>query len=368
MRVRPFAAARRLLAAPLGVLTLAIGLAAGAAPAAHAGPGCTWVPITLQNGWVSENGAWGTGNPSYCEEANGMVYLSGSLAGELATSGTFGTLPSQAWPLHEIYLDVYTYGSSYGVLRIDTDETMEAYNGSANEYTSLAGVSFPSGSINFQTTAIPLENGWQSDQGTYNTGDPAYAVDSNDIVHLSGSLHRPAGTAPDYSNLWTSGALPSTAVSADDCFDMDVYSIAGGIANLESSYGNIMGGNAQYTSLAGISYPAVPKSAWHTLSLLAGSAYCPMAPSVYAAANVVYLTGYIQFPAGFDGEITVLPAADRPTHVLYMIANTGGTFTTVADQYLTVQIDPDGSVRVYSPPNGTASFVALSGLSFHLGS
>src|SRR5262245_7981102 len=104
--IRRFAGTRRVLAASVATSGLAIGLAVGA-PAAHAGPGCTWAPVTLVNGWHSEQGAFDTGDPSGCLENDGMVYLSGSVA---APSGSlnseFGTLPVWDWPTRNLYFDV----------------------------------------------------------------------------------------------------------------------------------------------------------------------------------------------------------------------------------------------------------------------
>jgi len=42
-----------------------------------------------------------------------------------------------------MYLSVYTYDGAIGLLEIDTNGTMLAYEGGAQQYTSLAGVSFP---------------------------------------------------------------------------------------------------------------------------------------------------------------------------------------------------------------------------------
>jgi hypothetical protein len=125
------------------------------------------------------------------------VYLSGSIAQTSGTNSTFGFLPPGERPAYEIYLDVYTLNSTYGVLRIDPSGLMEAYFGSATGYTSLAGVSFPVAGVS-QTGVMPLENGWESAQSAYNTGDPAFFI-SNGIVHLSGSLQRPSGTPADFS-------------------------------------------------------------------------------------------------------------------------------------------------------------------------
>ncbi|MCW2935162.1 MAG: hypothetical protein JWM19_6124 [Actinomycetia bacterium] len=367
--IRPFGAARRLVAVSAAVLTVGIGVVAGA-PAAHASScGWTggWAPVTLENGWVSEQSAYDTGDPSYCLEADGMVYLSGSIAQTSGTNATFGYLPLAERPAHEIYLDVYTLNSTYGVLRIDPSGLMEAYFGSVTGYTSLAGVSFPSASF-AQTGLMPLQNGWESAQSVYNTGDPAFSI-SNGIVHLSGSLYRPAGTPANFSPDWAAAILPSSDSPSDNCFGPDVYTFGGGIWPFTLSESTIYGASASYTSLAGISYPA-PSMPWHSLALLNGtpSTFCNTPPSYFSTANVVYLTGYLTVPSGFNGEFAVLPAANRPTHTLYMIASNAGAGSTAADLYVTVRIDPDGAMWIFSPPNGAARLIELSGLSFHLGS
>ena len=91
-------------------------------------------------------------------------------------------------------------------------------------------------------------------------------------------------------------------------------------------------------------------------------------PSYYTSGNVVYLNGFMQFPAGFNGEFAVLPPAARPTHFLYMIVSNYGAGTSAADTYDMLRIDPDGSMWVFSPPNGSTELVSLSAMSFHLGS
>ena len=64
---------RRTLSAAAG-LSLALGVAAAAAPAATAGGilVCGWQSLTLVNGWHSENSVYGTGDPRYCIE-DGIV-------------------------------------------------------------------------------------------------------------------------------------------------------------------------------------------------------------------------------------------------------------------------------------------------------
>jgi hypothetical protein len=375
---RAFGTVRRFVALSVAVLTVGLGLAAGA-PAAHAGGFCGWTggwaPITLVNGWTSEQSVYSTGDPSYCLEANGMVYLSGSIAATPGTASesisgdTFGTLPPAERPASEIFLDVYTKGGTYGVLRIQADGVMSAYAGSATGYTSLAGVSFPAAGVS-QTGTMPLENGWKSAQGTYGTGDPSYFI-SNGIVNLSGSLERPAGTPADFSSAWAAATLPPSALPSDNCFGTDTYTYGGGIweVGLNGS-GALDGANARYTSLAGISYPQAP-TAWQPLTLLNGSSgpdLCNTGPSYFVSGNVVYLTGVTFVPTGFTGEIAVLPPAARPTHYVYMIAANAGSGSAPADVYDTLMIGPGGDVWIVSPPGGAAAMVTLAGLSFHTGS
>jgi hypothetical protein len=374
---RPFGAVRRLVATSVAVLTVGIGLVTGT-PAAHAGSFCGWTggwaPMTLLYGWHSAQSAYNTGDPSYCMEADGMVYLSGSITAPSGTPSTFGRLPSTVWPAHVLYLDVYTVNGTYGILRIDHSGYMEVMDrtatiGSAEGYTSLAGVSFPAAGVQ-QTGIMPLLNGWQSAQGTYNTGDPSYSV-SNGIVHLSGSLRRPAGTPSDSFpfGAWAAATLPTSALPSDNCFLPLAYTYAGGIMTLpvDSGSGTLYGANAQYTSLAGISYPPAP-TAWQPLTLLNGSgplSWCNTAPSYFISGNVVYLTGTMAVPAGSNGEIAVLPPAARPTHELYMIVNNYYGSSESPASYLTLRIDPSGAMWIFNPSGDSFVLPILAGLSFH---
>jgi hypothetical protein len=363
--IRHFIAARRILASSLAACGLTIGLAAGA-PAAHAGPGCTWAPISLVNGWHSEQGAYGTGDPSVCLENDGMVYLSGSVA---APSGSlnadFGTLPPWDWPTRVLYFDVYTMNGTHGVLRIDTDGTMSAYGGGAKSYTSLAGVSYPDPAV--AQTDLQMQGGWQSADGTYDTGDPAYSITSG-VVHLSGSMMRPAGPPSGSSDL--AAALPPQAVPADtSVFATAGYAFDGGLQEV-SIISSAFGGGAvfgtldnRYTSLAGINYPTAP-TAWQSMPLLNGyTSWGFNGPSYYLSGNVVYLDGWDDLPVGFSGEIAVLPPAERPSHTLYMLAYANGQSSS---GYATLRIGTDGSMWVSIGSQSSNLF--LAGLSFHVGS
>lgn len=93
-------------------------------------------------------------------------------------------LPAQAAPASNLYLSVYTMSGTAGVLQIDTNGAVFAYNGSsggnATAFTSLAGVSFPGTTVSQQP--LSLQNGWKSAQGLYGTGDPSYSVTGDDVV------------------------------------------------------------------------------------------------------------------------------------------------------------------------------------------
>ena len=116
---------------------------------AAAGAGVTWTSLSLINGWATENGAYGTGNPKVSLQG-GIVYLSGSLAQSTPGSATFAILPSSFRPSHNLYITVYTNGDTTGTLYIASSGVMEAYSGTscgsgntAQCFTSLATVSFP---------------------------------------------------------------------------------------------------------------------------------------------------------------------------------------------------------------------------------
>jgi hypothetical protein len=117
--------------------------------------------LPLENGWQSSDTQFGTGDPTY-SVSNGMVYLSGSLNQPAGDIQTFGVLPPAARPAHTMYLSVYTLGGAVGELEIDTNGDMLVYEGGAQGYTSLAGVSFPVASA--ATNKLTLINGWQSAQ------------------------------------------------------------------------------------------------------------------------------------------------------------------------------------------------------------
>jgi hypothetical protein len=116
---------------------------------AAAATGVSWNSLTLINGWASENGTYGTGNPKVAEQS-GIVYLSGSLAQSSPGSAEFTILPPSFRPTHNLYITVYTNGDTTGTLYITHSGIMEAYSGTscgsgdtAQCFTSLATVSFP---------------------------------------------------------------------------------------------------------------------------------------------------------------------------------------------------------------------------------
>jgi hypothetical protein len=357
---RAFAAPRRVLAGAVAVLALAIGTGAGAPPASAGGPGsCPWTPLTLVNGWHSEQSAFGSGDPSYCIEIDGMVHLSGSLAG--GSTIKFAALPAAARPAHRVELNMYTVNGTVGTLIINSTGDMLATGTSATQFTSLAGLSFPS-PLTPQTGIMPLLNGWQSAQVMRGTGDPAVSVVAG-IVHLSGGLTNSAGSSFTNSQ---AAILPSADIPSDDCFRPHTVT-ADGIGSMlirvppVGPAGEVDANNGVLTSLDGLSYPA-GAVAWQKLTLLPttplNSAECNTFPSYFVTNRVVYLTGTVHFLSAFSGELAVLPAADAPTHTLYMLASTGGS------TFVTLRIDPSGAMWLFSPPSN--SIVRLSGLSFHL--
>jgi hypothetical protein len=370
----PIKSGRRVLTASAAAVALAISIAGGA-PAAQAGiRGCAWQPLTLQNGWQSEQTVYQTGDPSYCAASDGMVYLSGSLALPAGNSFIpFATLPSYAAPAHTEFMSVYTYNGTPGTLEVDTNGSLRAYFGNATQFTSLAGVSFPAAGT-ATLGVMPLLNGWQSAQSTWGTGDPSYFI-SGGAVHLDGSVLNPTPHVP-----WTNDGefmqLPAGAKPASwpvVCFNRPVYTDGGGTGLMSNDSFNpavFAAPSTYFTSLAGVSYP-LPSTTWQPLTSTAASC---LGLEYSIISGVVYLTGWMQFNQGFTGQIAVLPTGARPAHVLYLIVGGDGTGGT---QWVTMQINPNGVVSVsnggavdlYNPNNNSPGFnVYPAGTSYHINS
>jgi hypothetical protein len=380
-RLRP--GGRAAIAAAL--VSLALAGAAVGAPAASASPlnlpvwSCDWQHLDLTNGWQSEQGAYGTGNPAWCGTGEGMVYLSGSLAQPTAGPNEFAVLPPPARPPHNLYLSVYTYDGAAGVLQIKTDGEMFAYNapnqGDARDFTSLAGVSFPlTGAASVYTQPLTLLNGWQSAQSQWGTGDPSYSL-INGIVHLSGSLngsHVPSGLGDQAKEF---AVLPQEA-RPDYCSPLETYDYAGNPGTVEVDSQGVMrsyveGGSvyqsaaSAFTSLAGLAYPVNSWTSWQPLNLINGWSHAPGKcatgidgyPSYYIKENVVYLTGTLgQATPNGNGVIAVLPPAAPPYDTLYLNLSTEG------NTHASLRISPDGTMYLWGAD--AAGLTSLAGISY----
>jgi len=379
-RLRPDG--RGVIAGALASVALAATAAVGA-PAASATTipvfTCDWQDMSLSNGWHSEQNAYGTGNPAYCVTGEGMVYLSGSLAQPTADSNEFAVLPPSARPAHNLYLSVYTFDGAAGVLQINTDGEMFAYNaqyqGDARDFTSLAGVSFPAAGA-VAEKPLTLLNGWQSAQSQWGTGDPSYSL-INGIVHLSGSLNGsqvPAGLGDQAKEF---AVLPQEA-RPDYCSPMETYDYSGSPGSVEVDPQGVMrsfveGGfvyqsaASEFTSLAGISYPVAAWTPWQELTLEHGwiqdPGYCAAGnsgyPSYYIKENVVYLTGTLgQLTPNGNGVFAVLPPAARPYDTLYFNLSTDG------NAHVSLRISPDGTMYLWGA--NAPGLTSLAGLSYQL--
>jgi hypothetical protein len=349
-------------AALIAVLALAAGVAA-AAPAAHASitPACVWQSLYLLNGWQSAQTSWNTGDPEYCVD-NGIVYLSGSLKNPTNAGHEFAVLPPQALPTSRLDLLAYTYDGTIGQLIIGPDGAMYADGSDADQYTSLAGVSFPVAGT--ALTPLPLYPGWHSGQAQFGAGNPGYVI-TDGIVHWTGSL-----TTTNTPNTGYPGnyfAMVPGAAHADRCLNATVYTYGDHVGNMaiwppstvfsdrDMFVSDTPGGTTSYyasfTSLAGISYPADGTATWQPLNLQDGwaevtpSSYCqyyPSAPSYYVQGHVAYLIGWIQQNQAGSEFVGTLPAIARPVHDLYMIVGPDG--------YL--HISPNGNMYVFGETEG----------------
>lgn len=329
--VLPVAALLTILSASAALAAPAVSAAptapaAGPTSPASASSSFTWHNFTLLNGWkTAGTPKLITGHPGWAIN-NGVVYLRGAIkqTGPI-TDEVFATLPKGDRPTRNLYIQVFTMNTQPGSLLITPKGNLEAFNGNARLFTSLASVSFPTSAI--KGHQLTLKNGWSSSQSTYNTGDPSYAV-SKGVVYLTGSL---GGGAIGK----TAFILPPAARPAHIVY-LSVYTLSGHLGGIVELFTNghvqIYGSSASgYTSLANISYPALGAQ-WHKFTLLdkwksADSTYGTGAPAYTVIDGVRYLGGSLIASNAPNGLWTRLPAVTRSPSVLEIEVYTfgGGT-------------------------------------------
>ena len=305
--------------------------AASAAPRSQAAPAATfaWHPLSLINGWQPFGN--GDATPGYAI-SGGVVYLRGAMLRPAGSStADFAVLPAAAHPSHAVHLVAYTANVTTGDLGVAPDGEMQITSDSAGDafaFTSLSGVHYPVSGFTWHK--LTLINGWISGDGSYGTGDPAYAI-KNGVVYLSGSLNQVNGTNNEFA------VLPKAARSGHNMY---ISVVAGQLPPGQIDIGSNGRMFAQaspqqdarsFTSLAGISYPTA-QATWHKLTLIHGwistqNAYGTGNPAYTVIGGVVYLTGGVVQPKGSNFEFAVLPSAARPAHDLQIpdyVSHAGG--------------------------------------------
>ncbi len=159
-----------------------------------------WSPLTLENGWEAPDPTT-YGKPAVAKGPDGVVYLSGALAGgDLTKVGSF-VVPAADEPPDSLWEPTYTlnghtgsfYGEGGGVVEEVGDDS------NATSYTSLAGLQYPTvkQALGMTSVKLPLKDGWKPYEW-----EVARAVKSPvGVVYLegtikAGSTHAPAVQLP----------------------------------------------------------------------------------------------------------------------------------------------------------------------------
>src|ERR1700722_13239403 len=136
----------------------------------------TWHTLKLLNGWQSAAvQTLQSGTPAWARH-DGVIYLRGAVESSADISEILTTLPKQARPAHNLYLQVFTDADVPGTLLIGSSGVVEASSGNSAAFTSLAGVSYPTSAI--KSHPLTLKKGWASSQPMWGSGNPAYALSS----------------------------------------------------------------------------------------------------------------------------------------------------------------------------------------------
>jgi len=201
-------------------------------------------PLTMQNGWVSENPIYSTGIPRVSATATGIVSLTGSLGGGTASTQAF-RLPAPYRPANEILVPVYSYGgldTSY--LDIKPSGAVLPVGTLVSTFTSLAGVTFVSATSTLTMKTFTLQGTWMPSH------TPKGGVDAHGTVHLEGSLQ--SGTSAEMF------VLPPSLRPGHTIFEATGGNISESMisitpAGVVSTYG----ANAQsFTDVSGITFQA----------------------------------------------------------------------------------------------------------------
>jgi hypothetical protein len=141
--------------------------------------------VTLQDSWVSENSVYGSGDPAVAVDSEGVVHLSGSMAGGTSQSVAF-VLPSADAPPANIYVNTYSIDGTTGSLLIEKNGDVTPFGPDVSGYTSLAGITFRSAQSILAANKLTLQSGWSG--GSFLTSKPTVTRDQYGFVHLAGGL------------------------------------------------------------------------------------------------------------------------------------------------------------------------------------
>src|SRR3984957_11035815 len=345
--------------APAAALAVIGGTAAGAAPAkTPTSAPFTWHTFKLLNGWASASSSnLRTGTPAWATH-DGVVYFRGAIKNPAPSpSEELAQLPASDSPARVLYIEVYTSAGVAGALIVNPGGEVDALDGNAGPFTSLAGVSYPLPSI--KPHSLKPEHGWRSDQGKYGTGDPGYAI-SHGVVYLSGSLH--------HGNKPVALVLPKAARPPHEMY-RSIYTFDGNPGSVvirPNGQVELFGAHAaRFTSLAAISYP-VTGTNWHNFFLTGGwksgsTRFHSSAPAYTTLNGVVYLTGTMYQTSGTNVHWANFPAAVRPAALSYLEVNAANATTGAITIFAIGRVD---STPFADAQGGTS----LGGISYPAGS
>jgi hypothetical protein len=128
----------------------------------------------------------------------------------------------------------------------------------ASSHSAAASQASQATTVGVPWTSLSLTNGWASENGTFQSGNPKVGQQSG-IVYLSGSLHQPTPGSSQFAT------LPSSFRPSHNMW-ITVYTVSDTLGTLFIGHDGTMeafapgscgsGNTAQcFTSLAGVSYP-----------------------------------------------------------------------------------------------------------------
>jgi hypothetical protein len=198
-------------------------------------------PISLYYDWRSQQGwthtgQWGEGQPSWAQDSDGTVHLSGGVEPNGSPTDFIGWVPPSVAPANPVFTIVHTLNGGYADVAIETDGhifLMEPHSPTIDTgFISLDSITYPGPQSKFTSLqSITPSAGWSANTSYGSAPLGSWTTDNGNIVHLRGAVNQiPGGGYPPASGT-VIGTLDPSATPTKNVYTI-VHTLSGTYADL----------------------------------------------------------------------------------------------------------------------------------------